>query len=311
MTPPAHVSTLPLPGPVTAPALAAPTSPPAARPARRSVLLALLRNPTAAAGLFILLFFLGLALGADVIRAVDPLDMVGPPLLWPGQDPEFPLGTDSMGRDVLAGLVYGSRVSLLVGLSAAAIGLVIGTLVGAVGGYFGGAIDDALVRVTEVFQTIPTMLLAIVVVAIAEPSIGMVSLAIALGSWPTIARLARAQFRSLREADFVMAARSLGYGDTRIIFREILPNALAPIIVTTSVMVASAILIESGLSFLGMGDPNQVSWGTMIANGREMLRTQWFLAALPGTAISLTVLALNLFGDGLNDVLNPRQRSAS
>ncbi|WP_241911864.1 ABC transporter permease [Telmatospirillum siberiense] len=292
-----------------APSIAMSTGEPEANHlSRRRLPRAILRNPTALAGLLILLTFVALAVFAGVLYPQDPLDMVGAPLLWPGQDPEFLLGTDSMGRDVAAGLAHGARASLLVGAISAVIGLFIGTLVGAIGGYFGGVVDDLLVRLTEFFQTIPTMLLAIVIVAIAEPSIGMISLAIGVGSWPTIARLTRAQFRSLREADFVMAARSLGYGDARIIFREILPNALAPIIVTASVMVASAVLTESALSFLGMGDPNVVSWGNMIANGRELLRTAWYLTALPGGAISLAVLSLNLVGDGLNDVLNPRQR---
>lgn len=278
------------------------------RGSRRDLLRLVLHNPTALAGLLILFVFISLAVFAGVLYPQDPLDMVGPPLLWPGQSSDFLLGTDSMGRDVAAGLAHGTRASLLVGVMSAVIGLIIGTLTGAIGGYFGGTVDDLLVRLTEFFQTIPTMLLAIVIVAIAEPSIGIISLAIGLGSWPTIARLARAQFRSLREADFVMAARSLGYSDTRIIFHEILPNALAPIIVTTSVMVATAILTESALSFLGMGDPNLVSWGNMIASGRELLRTSWYLTALPGGAISLAVLSLNLVGDGLNDILNPRQR---
>ena len=278
------------------------------RGSRRDLLRLVLHNPTALAGLLILFIFISLAVFAGVLYPQDPLDMVGPPLLWPGQSSDFLLGTDSMGRDVAAGLAHGTRASLLVGVMSAVIGLIIGTLTGAIGGYFGGTVDDLLVRLTEFFQTIPTMLLAIVIVAIAEPSIGIISLAIGLGSWPTIARLARAQFRSLREADFVMAARSLGYSDTRIIFHEILPNALAPIIVTTSVMVATAILTESALSFLGMGDPNLVSWGNMIASGRELLRTSWYLTALPGGAISLAVLSLNLVGDGLNDILNPKQR---
>nr|WP_084135677.1 ABC transporter permease [Pollutimonas bauzanensis] len=261
----------------------------------------------AVAGLALLVFFVFVALAADWLAPGDPLDMVGPALLWPGQDAAFPLGTDSMGRDILAGLVHGARASLAVGVASTAIVLLIGLLVGAVGGYFGGYIDDVLSRLTVIFQTMPTMLLVIVIVAIAGSSIGVIALAIGLGSWPTIARLVRAQFRSLRESDLVMAARSLGYSDTRIIFREILPNAMAPVVVTASVMVATAILIESGLSFLGMGDPNIVSWGMMIADGREMLRTEWFLTALPGAAVSLAVLSLNLLGDGLNDALNPRQ----
>ncbi|WP_394569145.1 ABC transporter permease [Bradyrhizobium sp. 31Argb] len=245
---------------------------------------------------------------ADLLYPGDPQDLVGPPLLWPFQKTEFPLGTDSLGRDIAAGLVHGARVSLIIGFSAASIGLLIGTLVGAVGGYFGGLADNVLVRVTELFQTVPAFLLVVVIVAIGEPSLKVIALAIGIASWPTIARLVRAQFRSLREQDFVMAARSLGYSDTRIIFVEILPNALPPVVVTASVMVAGAILTETGLSFLNMGDPNVVSWGSMIGDGREMLRTAWFLTALPGTATALTVLALNLIGDGLNEIFNPRMR---
>jgi peptide/nickel transport system permease protein len=265
-----------------------------------------LRNPSFLLGLLILLTVIGVAFGAGWLFPGDPLDMVGTPTLWPGQDPAFPLGTDSLGRDVASGLAYGARVSLLVGVSAAAIGLVIGTAVGAVAGYFGGWVDTLLVRLTELFQTVPTFLLVIVIVAIAQPSDPVIALAIGVAAWPTVARLVRAQFRSLREAEFITAARSLGYGAPRIIFREILPNAMAPIIVTASVMVANAILTEAGLSFLNMGDPNLVSWGSMIGDGRSLLRTAWFLSALPGGAIALTVLALNLVGDGLNDVLNPR-----
>lgn len=275
---------------------------------RRGLAALLLGHPTFAAGLFIFAIVVLLALGADILYPGDPQDMVGPPLLWPFADMEYPLGTDSLGRDVAAGLVHGARVSLIIGFSAAAIGLVIGTLVGAAGGFFGGYVDNALVRLTELFQTVPTFLLVIVIVAIGEPSLPVMAAAIGIASWPTIARLVRAQFRSLREQDFVMAARSLGYSDPRIIFIEILPNALPPVVVTASVMVAGAILTETGLSFLNMGDPNLVSWGSMIGGGREMLRTAWFLTALPGIATALTVLALNLIGDGLNEVFNPRMR---
>ncbi|MDI4232573.1 ABC transporter permease [Bradyrhizobium sp. Arg237L] len=278
---------------------------PAAKNGRLS---AFLRQPTFVAGLLILGVVMTLACVADLLYPGDPQDLVGPPLLWPFQKTEFPLGTDSLGRDIAAGLVHGARVSLIIGFSAASIGLLIGTLVGAVGGYFGGLADNVLVRVTELFQTVPAFLLVVVIVAIGEPSLKVIALAIGIASWPTIARLVRAQFRSLREQDFVMAARSLGYSDTRIIFVEILPNALPPVVVTASVMVAGAILTETGLSFLNMGDPNVVSWGSMIGDGREMLRTAWFLTALPGTATALTVLALNLIGDGLNEIFNPRMR---
>ena len=276
------------------------------RPARRGALSALLRNPSFVAGLVILLIVAGAAIFAPVFYPDNPQDIVSAPTTWPGADPDYPLGTDSLGRDIAAGLVHGARVSLMVGVVAAAIGVVIGTLVGALGGFFGGWIDTALVRLTELVQTIPSFLLVIVLVAIRSPTITTISLAIGLASWPMVARLVRAQFRALRGAEFVMAARSLGYGPGRLILGEILPNALPPVIVTVSVLVANAILTEAGLSFLGMGDPNVVSWGSMIGDGRPLLREEWFVSAIPGCAIALTVLALNLAGDGLNDVLNPR-----
>jgi peptide/nickel transport system permease protein len=269
---------------------------------------ALLRNPSALAGLLLLAAFLLLAVSAGHLFPGDPLDMVAAPFEWPGTDHQYWLGTDSLGRDVAAGIAHGTRVSLLIGAASAAIGLVIGTLVGAAGGFFGGFIDDVLVRITELFQTIPSFLLVIVIVAIGHPSVTIIALAIGVASWPTVARIVRAEFRTLRQADFVLAARSQGFSNARIIFGEILPNALPPVIVTASVMVASAILIESSLSFLGMGDPNVVSWGGMIGSGRDALRTAWYLTAVPGAAIVLAVLALNLLGDGLNDALNPRLR---
>jgi peptide/nickel transport system permease protein len=276
------------------------------RSGRYRALRAFLRNPTAMAGLLFLAAAGFVAIFASAIYPDDPLGMVARPFLWPGQNAAYPLGTDSLGRDVAAGIVHGSRVSLLVGISATVIGLTIGLVVGAAAGYFGGRIDDVLVRVIEIFQTMPSFILLVVLVAIAEPSVTAVTVAIGIVTWPTVARLVRAEFRSLRQKDFVLAARGLGYGHVRIIVREILPNALPPIIVTASVMVASAILMESALSFMGLSDPNVVSWGSMIGAGRELLRTAWYLTTLPGLAIVLTVLALNLVGDGLNDALNPR-----
>jgi len=267
---------------------------------------AFLRNPAGMAGLVVLAVALAMALAAPWLFPEDPLSMVARPYLWPGQNPAYPLGTDSLGRDVAAGVVWGARISLLVGFSAMAIGVATGILVGSTAGYFGGWIDDALVRVVEVFQTAPAFLLLIVLVAILSPSVPAVTFGIGVVTWPTIARLVRAEFRAIREKDFVTAARGLGYGHARIIFVEILPNALPPIIVTASVMVATAILMESALSFMGLGDPNHISWGSMIGSGREALRTAWFLTAIPGVAIVLSVLALNLIGDGLNDALNPR-----
>ncbi|AXK67745.1 MULTISPECIES: ABC transporter permease [Burkholderia] len=281
---------------------------PVAGPARPGAWRLLLRNPSACAGLVLLAAFVVLAIAAPTLFPGDPLDMVATPFEWPGADPQYWLGTDSLGRDVAAGIAHGTRVSLLIGAASAAIGLAIGTLVGAIGGYFGGIVDNVLVRVTELFQTVPSFLLVIVIVAIGRPDVVVIALAIGIASWPTVARIVRAEFRTLRRADFVIAARTQGFGDARIIVGEILPNALPPVIVTASVMVASAILIESSLSFLGMGDPNVVSWGAMIGFGRDSLRTAWYLTAIPGAAIVVAVLALNLLGDGLNDALNPRLR---
>ena len=281
-------------------------APPAPYEKKGRRLRAFLRNPTFVAGVAILGFFVLVSAFANLLFPADPQDMAGTPLLWPGEDLEFPLGTDQLGRNVLAMLAYGARASLLVGVSSAAIGLAIGMVVGAAAGFFGGWVDTFLMRLVELFQTTPTFLLVIVIVAISEPSLPTIAMAIGLAAWPTVARLVRAQFRSLRESDFVMAARSLGYSRLRIIVQEILPNALPPIIVAASVMIANAILTEAGLSFLNMRDPNVVSWGGMIGDGREQLRNAWFLTALPGAAIAMAVLSLNLVGDGLNEILNPR-----
>jgi peptide/nickel transport system permease protein len=267
---------------------------------------AFLRNPAGVISLAFLLVVTALAFAAPYLYPEDPLSMVARPFLWPGQDAAYPLGTDSLGRDVTAGVIWGTRVSLLVGFSAMLLGVSIGLIIGALAGYFGGRTDDILVKFIEIFQTPPNFVLLVVLVAIAQPAISTVTVAIALVTWPTAARLVRAEFRALREKDFVRAARGLGYGHARIILREILPNALPPLIVTASVLVATAILMESALSFLGLSDPNVVSWGSMIGAGRELLRTAWYLSAVPGVAIVLTVLALNFLGDALNDALNPR-----
>lgn len=263
-------------------------------------------NPTAWLGFAILGTVIGLAAFAPVLFPGDPLDMVAEPFVRPFVALAHPLGTDSLGRDVAAGIVHGARASLLVGFVAALVGTLVGTAIGAVAGYRGGLVDDLLVRLTELFQTIPSFIFLVVLVAIVPPKAVWVALAIGIVSWPTVARLVRAEFRSLRRRDFVLAARSVGHSASHIVLREILPNALPAIIVTGSVMVASAILLESALSFLGMGDPDVVSWGAMIGSGREQLRTAWYLTALPGAAIVVTVLALNLVGDALNDALNPR-----
>ncbi len=266
----------------------------------------LLRNPAGVAGLVILVMVFVMALTAPWLYPGDPLDMVASPLLPPGADRAWPLGTDAMGRDLTAGIFHGARVSLLIGLGATLIGLCAGTLIGSLSGYYGGVIDDVLMRITTLFQTMPAFLLVIIILAISTPTVGLIIFSIGITTWPTIARLVRAEFRSLRESDFVLAARCQGFSSTHIIFREMLPNALPAIIVTSSVMVASAILMEAALSFLGLGDPNVVSWGFLIGSGREMLRTAWYLTAEPGLALMVTLLGLNLMGDALNDAFNPR-----
>lgn len=265
-----------------------------------------LTNPNAIVGLAFLVIVIAMALAAPYLYPGDPLEMVARPFLWPGQNPDYPLGTDSMGRNVLAGIVHGARISLTVGIAATLIGLTIGVTVGSIAGYFGGLVDDVLVKLIEIFQTLPSFVLLVVLVAIAQPDVLTVTSAIGIITWPLVARLTRAEFRAIREKDYVLAARSLGYGHLRIVFREILPNALPPIIVTSSVMVAGAILMEAALSFMGLGDPNRVSWGSMIGGGRDVIRTAWYLTALPGLVIVFTVISLNLISDGLNDALNPR-----
>ncbi|WP_249731685.1 MULTISPECIES: ABC transporter permease [unclassified Chelatococcus] len=277
---------------------------------RRTVLRAILRNPAAVLGIALLAVIIAMALLAPIIAPGDPLGIVGPPRLWPGENAAFPLGTDALGRDVLSGVIHGARVSLLVGLASTALGIMGGIAIGAIAGFYGRWVDDLIVRFIEIFQTIPGFVLLVVLVAIAQPSITTVIIGIALVSWDTIARLARSEFRSLREKDFVAAAIGAGFRHRHIMLREIFPNALPPLMVTASIMVASAILNESALSFMGLGDPNVISWGSMIGSGRELLRTHWYLTAIPGGFVALTVLSLNLIGDGLNDALNPHLREA-
>jgi len=264
-----------------------------------------LRNRGAAVGLVILLLVGGLAALAPVLFPFSPWDMQGAPFAPPGEE-GFLLGSDSLGRDVAAGIAYGASVSLLVGGVSTLAALFIGVVLGAVAGYAGGAIDDAIMRFTEFFQTIPSFLLAVVLVAIFTPNIGSIVTAIAIVSWPPVARVVRAEFLSLRHREFVQAAEVQGRSQWHIVFREILPNALSPIIVLASLTVASAVLLEASLSFLGLGDPNLMSWGFMIGAGRSVIRLAWWMSVFPGVALFLTVLALNLVGEGLSDAMNPR-----
>ena len=216
------------------------------------------------------------------------------------------LGSDSLGRDVAAGIAHGARISLMVGAVSTVAALSIGVTLGAIAGYLGGWVDDAVMRFTEFFQTIPSFVFAILLVAIFTPSIVSVVFAIAVVSWPPVARVVRAEFLSLRSREFVQAAEVLGKSRLSIVVTDILPNALSPIVVLSSLMVASAILLESALSFLGLGDPNLMTWGFLIGSGRSVIRLAWWMSVFPGLAIFITVLALNLVGEGLSDALNPR-----
>lgn len=267
------------------------------------------RNRSAVVGLALLVCVTLMAISAPLLFPEDPWDMVAAPFLWPGQDPKFLLGTDIMGRNLASGLFHGARISLLVGFTATLVAVLLGTAVGAIAGFYGGWVDSALMALTELFQTIPQFIFAIVVVAILAPTVTTVTFALAIVSWPAIARLVRAEFMTLRERDFVLAGISVGMSNLRIITTQILPNALGPIIVTGSLMIATTILTEAGLAFLGLGDPNVMSWGTIIGAGRDALRSAWYITAIPGMAIMFTVLGLNLVGEGLNDALNPRLKN--
>jgi len=266
------------------------------------------RNRAAVLGLVLFVIVVLMAALADVVTPGDPLRNAGTPLTAPLVVVANPLGTDQLGRDIMAGIFHGARISLIIGVVATLISIAIGVVIGAVAGYFGGKIDGALMRVTEAFQTIPSFILLLTLVAIFGSSIQNIVIAIGIVSWTAPARMVRAEFMSLRKREFVDAARNLGVSDLSIIFREILPNALPPVIVFASVVMATSILMESALAFLGLGDPNYASWGNMIGQGRSVLRTAWFCSVIPGLAILLTVLSFSLMGEGLNDALNPRQK---
>ena len=274
-------------------------------------ILRFLRHRPAVGGLALLLLVLLAAALAGVVYPGDPFAIVGQPFQAPfaSASGKHLLGTDALGRDLAAGLLHGARTTLLVGVVATVIATLVGVTIGGLAGYFGGRLDNALMRFTELFQTIPFFLFAILLVAVMGSSIRSVIFAIAVVSWPPMARLVRGEFMAMRNREFVQACVSLGMGHPRIIVLHILPNTLSSIIVTGSLMVATAILIESGLSFLGLSDANTMSWGFIIGSGRTVLRTAWWICAVPGLAILLTVMAINLVGDGLNDALNPRLRS--
>ncbi|MET0390019.1 MAG: ABC transporter permease [Polyangiales bacterium] len=266
------------------------------------------RRPTAWIGAGCLLALLLMATLGPLVFARDPYAMDGLPLLWPAEDPAFPLGTDSMGRDLASGIVSGAGVSLLVGISSAAVSLLIGVTIGALAGYYRGYADVILMRITELFQTIPSFVLAVVIVSLFSAKLSTIIVSVGIVSWPPTARLVRAQVLNLATRDFVLAARALGASDLRLLTRHVLPNALPPVIAVGTLSISNGILSAAGLSFLGLGDPQVLDWGSIIGEGREQLLDAWYICALPGLAMMMAVLGFNLLGDVLNDHWNPRLR---
>ena len=284
----------------------APTPPRAVSPGRQ-VWQMFRRNHSAMAGLFILLAIILISLVGPSFYTVNPREMVWMPLTPPGQS-EYVLGTDYLGRDLLAGLINGGRVTITIGVFAAVLTVLIGVTVGAMAGFFGGRVDNLLMRVTEFFQVLPNLLFAMVVVMLFGPTLVNISVAIGIVSWTSTARLTRAEFLRIREMDYVKAERSIGAGNARLIWKVILPNAAPPLIVVAALSIGSAILFEAGLSFLGLSDPNAMSWGRMIGDNRPYILDSSWGVTFPGLAIFLTVLAISLVGDGLNDAINPKLR---
>ena len=257
-----------------------------------------------AGGLIVLLMFV-MAAAASLVSADPAAIDVSQRLLSPSW--QHPLGTDDLGRDVLVRMLYGARISLLVGFVAVGISCLIGIVVGALAGFYGGWVDALIMRFVDIMLCFPTFFLILAVIAFLEPSIWNIMIVIGLTSWMGVARLIRAEFLSLRQRDFVLAAQALGASDARLIFRHILPNALSPVLVSATLGVAGAILTESALSFLGIGvQPPTPSWGNMLITGKQTLGFAWWLSVFPGLAILITVLGYNLLGEGIRDALDPR-----
>jgi len=265
------------------------------------------RNTSAIVGMLMLGLMLLVSLGGPWLMGADPFEIRAAPMSPPFSEDAL-LGTDYLGRDVLTTLIYGGRTTLLVGAVAALLSVSIGITLGAMAGYYGGRVDAVLMRVTEFFQVLPALLFAMVVVTLFSPTLLTITLAIGVVSWTGTARLTRAEFLKYRSLEFVRAERAIGASHARIIWQVILPNALPPLIVSATLAIGSAILFEAGLAFLGLGDPNQMSWGLMIGSSRQYVLTCWWAVAFPGAAIFVTVLAVSLIGDGLNDALNPKLR---
>lgn len=266
-----------------------------------------MKNHAAVAALAVLVLIVLIAIFGPIFYSEDPFEMVWAPFSPPGAE-GYLLGTDYLGRDLLALLMSGGRVSLAIGLAAAFMSVFIGITVGALAGFYGGLVEEILMRITEFFQVLPTLLFSMVIVAMFGASLPIITLAIGVVSWTAVARITRAEFLRIRELEYVTASRASGARNFKLIFQVILPNALPPIIVQAALMVGSAILFEAGLAFLGLSDPNIASWGQIIGSNRPYILDASFAVTIPGTAIFITVLAISLVGDGLNDALNPKLR---
>jgi len=264
------------------------------------------KNRLAIAGMAVISVIAMIAVLAPVIAPYDPAAIdVYNTLSSPTWG--HPLGTDDLGRDVLSRMIWGSRVSLKVGFVAVGIAILIGIIIGSAAGFYGGKTDAILMRFVDIMLCFPTLFLILAVIAVLEQSISTIMIIIGLTSWMDVSRLVRAEILGLKERDFVLAAKAVGASDFRVIFRHILPNALSPVFVSATFGVAGAILIESGLSFLGLGvQPPDSSWGNILASGRENITVAWWMSLYPGLAILVTVLSYNLVGEGLRDALDPR-----
>lgn len=264
------------------------------------------RNRLALVGLAIVLTMMIVSLAAPLIAPYDPVSIDVRNVFSPPSR-SHPFGTDELGRDVLSRMIWGSRVSLQVGFLAVSIAIMIGTILGSLAGYYGGRLDSVIMRFVDIMLAFPTLFLILAVITIVEPSIYNIMIIIGLTGWMDVARLVRAEFLTLKERDFVYAAKALGASNLRIIFSHILPNALSPVFVAATFGIAGAILIESGLSFLGLGvQPPNPSWGNIITSGKDNIEVAWWLSLFPGLAILITVLSYNLVGEGLRDSIDPR-----
>ena len=266
------------------------------------------KSYSAVTGLIILIGIAVMGFIGPLFYPTDPFDMVWMPFSPPGTD-GFLLGTDYLGRDILSQIINGARVSIAIGFSAALVSCFIGVGIGSFAGFYGGWVEETLMRITEFFQVLPTLLFAMVIVALFGSSVLSITLAIGAVSWASVARITRSEFLRIKELDFVLASRSSGSNNMALIFKVILPNAAAPIIVQSALLVGAAITFEAGLAFLGLSDPNVVSWGQVIGSNRVYILDATYTVTFPGIAIFITVLAISLVGDGLNDALNPKLRS--